>query len=368
MVRMKVRMISPNAFLANLPYYEPGRPIEEVARELGLDPTQIIKLASNENPLGPSPKAREALHKALSSIHLYPDGNGYYLRKGLAEKHQLKIDQVVLGNGSNEIIEFLGHAFLSPGDDVIISQYAFAIYEIVAKTFQANVVEVPAKKYGHDLDAMRKAITPRTRLIFVANPNNPTGTVVSSADLVSFIKQIPDSVVVVLDEAYQEFLEDVLDTTQVIKLHPNVVVMRTFSKAQGLAGLRIGYGISSPEVVAALQKVRQPFQANSLAQAAALAALSDHDHIAKTVEVVKQGRKFLEDAFTKRGLEWVPSAANFVLVKVGKGQEVFQKLLQRGIIVRPMHGYKLPEWIRVTVGTAEENNQFIQALDGVLKK
>jgi histidinol-phosphate aminotransferase len=368
MVRINVPMIAPNAFLANLPFYEPGRPIEEVAREIGLDPTQIIKLASNENPLGPSPKAKEALHKALLSVHLYPDGNGYYLRQALAEKHRLKIEQVVLGNGSNEIIEFLGHAFLSPGDEVVISQYAFAIYEIVAKMFQANVVEVPARKYGHDLEAMRKAITPQTRLVFVANPNNPTGTVVSSADLVSFVKQVPDSVAVVLDEAYQEFLEDVPDTTRLIENHPNVVVMRTFSKAQGLAGLRIGYGISSPQIAAALQKVRQPFQANSLAQSAALAALSDHDHIAKTVEVVRKGRTFLEGAFTQRGLEWVPSAANFVLVKVGDGKAVFQKLLQRGIIVRPMHGYKLPEWIRVTVGTAEENDQFLQALDGVLKK
>ncbi|MCC7517780.1 MAG: histidinol-phosphate transaminase [Verrucomicrobiae bacterium] len=359
-------MISPGSHLARLPVYEPGRPIEEVARELGLDPARILKLASNENPLGPSPKAVAALEKASSGVHFYPDGNGFLLREALAKKHGLARGQVVLANGSNEIIEFLGHAFLAPGDEMVISQYAFAIYEIVARLFRAKVVEVPARAFGHDLDAMRAAITPRTRLVFVANPNNPTGTAVSAKALERFLRAMPESALAVVDEAYQEFLERPLDTPRFLARKPNVVVMRTFSKAQGLAGLRIGYGLAAPEVAVALQKVRQPFNANLLAQTAALAALGDKTHLRRTIRTVRAGRRFLQDAFRERNLGHVPSCANFVLVRVGNGKKVFEALLRLGVIVRPMDGYRLPEWIRVTVGRPAENKIFLKALDQVL--
>ncbi len=356
-------MLSPNPHLSNLPVYEPGRPIEDVAREFKLNVREIIKLASNENPLGPSSKALAAIRKAMASIHIYPDGNGFKLRQVLARKHQLDIEQVVLGNGSNEIIEFLGHAYLVPGDEMMISQYAFAIYEIVGKLFQAKIIEISARKYGHDLEGMLRVITPKTRLVFVANPNNPTGTAVSAERLKQFIAAVSPPTLVVVDEAYQEFLLDALDTPRLLATHPNLVIMRTFSKAQGLAGLRIGYGLATAEVAAALQKVRQPFQANSLAQAAALAALSDKEHIRKTVKIIHTGRAYLEAAFQDRNLEFVPSFANFIMVNVGDGRKVFERLMRQGVIVRSMVSYKLPAWIRVTVGTPSQNKTFLKALD-----
>jgi len=356
-------MVKPNAHLAQLPMYEPGRPIEDVARELNLDPARIIKLASNENPLGPSPRAIEAIHRVASGCHLYPDGNGFLLRRAIAAKHGLDVGQVVLGNGSNEIIEFVGHAFLSPGDELVISQYAFAVYEIVGRMFQAVVREIPARHFGCDLSAMRKAITSKTRVLFIANPNNPTGTMVSRAELEEFLLSIPGHCLVVVDEAYQEFLANPLDTPGLIAKLPNLVVMRTFSKVLGLAGLRLGYGLADGKVAAHLQRVRQPFQANLVAQAAALAALGDEEHITKTVRAVTSGRSWLEQQFAHRHLEFVPSYANFVLVKVGDGQKIFEALLRKGVIVRPMKGYQLPEWIRVSVGTEQQNQRFIAALD-----
>ncbi len=359
-------VIVPCPHLAHLPFYEPGRPIEDVARELGLDPSRIVKLASNENPLGPSPKAIEAMRHAIAGVHIYPDGNGFLLRQAIAKKHGMGMEQVVLANGSNEVIEFLGHAFLSPGDEMVISQYAFAIYEIVARIFQARVVEAPAREYGHDLEAMLKAITPKTRLVFVANPNNPTGTAADRAAMERFLRAVPEHTLVVVDEAYQEFLEDPLDTPGLIAQQPNVVVMRTFSKAQGLAGLRIGYGLADKGVAAALQKVRQPFNANLVAQVAALAALADEEHIRRTVRMVGEGRDFLQSEFRARKREFVPSYGNFVLVHVGDGKKVFDGLLRHGVIVRPMGGYKLPAWIRVTVGTRTENEIFLKALDEVM--
>jgi histidinol-phosphate aminotransferase len=359
-------MIKPNPHLSNLPVYEPGRPIEDVARDFGLNPTDIIKLASNENPLGPSPKALEAIRKTLNGIYLYPDGNGFNLRNAIAQKLGVQIENVILGNGSNEIIEFLGHAYLSPQDEMVISQYAFAIYEIVGKMFQAKIIEVPALNYGHDLNRMKEAITSKTKLVFVANPNNPTGTAVSADALKTFIESVSEETLVVIDEAYQEFLTNPLDTPKLIAKHPNLVVMRTFSKAQGLAGLRIGYGIASKEVAASLQKVRQPFQANLLAQEAALAALSDHDHIRKTVQMVNEGKAFLEFEFKKRNLQFLSTSGNFILVKVGDGKKVFEELMREGIIVRPMHGYRLPEWIRVTIGTLVQNEKFVNALSKVI--
>lgn len=357
----------PNPHISSLPIYEPGRPIEEVARDLGLDSTSIIKLASNENPLGPSPKAIAAMRKVAAHAHIYPDGNGFLLRKAIARKHGLDIEQVVLGNGSNEIIEFLGHAYLAPGDEMVISQYAFAVYEIVGRLFQAKIIETPARDYGHDLEVMRRVITPKTRIVFVVNPNNPTGTMVSPRELHGFIRRVPDRTLVVVDEAYHEFLPKAMDTSRLIADHSNLVVMRTFSKAQGLAGLRIGYGLASTEVTAALQKVRQPFQANSMAQTAALAALGDGQHIHKTVRTIETGRAFLESEFRVRKLDYVPSCANFILVNVGNGQRFFDRLMRRGVIVRPMQGYRLPAWIRVTVGTLSENKRFLKALDEVLR-
>jgi histidinol-phosphate aminotransferase len=358
--------VQPNAHLSGLPVYEPGRPIEDVARDLGHDPGAIIKLASNENPWGPSPLALQALRDVVSQVHIYPDGNGFKLRQAIARKHKLEIEQVVLGNGSNEIIEFLGHAYLRPGTGIVISQYAFAIYEIVGRMFQADISEVPAREFGHDLEAMLMAIKPETRLVFVANPNNPTGTTLSADELRAFIGNVPASTLVVIDEAYQEFLGNPLDTAALVQCHPNLVIMRTFSKAQGLAGLRIGYGLGSREVIQNLQKVRQPFQANLPAQVAALAALGDEEHIRRTVSKNREGMKFFESELAKRKLRFVPSSGNFVMMEVGNGRNVFDDLLKQGLIVRPLGGYRLPTWIRVTIGTPEQNNRFFAALDKAL--
>jgi len=350
-----------NQYICDGPVYEPGRPIEEVARELGLRPQSIIKLASNENALGPSPKALAAMRKALATAHLYPDGGGFYLRQALARKLGVENDNLVLGTGSNEIIEFLYHAFVGPGDEVIAGEKAFVIYKIMAKMFQASCVEVPFRDHTHDLNAMRSAITPKTKLVFVANPNNPSGTRVSNAELDRFIRSLPAHVICVLDEAYIEFLDDPPPSIQWAVKH-NVVVLRTFSKIVGLAGLRIGYGVAQKDCIALLQKVRQPFNVNAIAQAGALAALGDTAHIRKTRAMTRRGLAYLEREFKKLKLEYVPSCANFILVNVGDGDKVFHGLQQRGVIVRPMRGYKMPECVRVTVGLPEENRKFIKAL------
>lgn len=348
-----------------MPVYEPGRPIEEVARELNLKPTGIIKLASNENALGPSPKAVAAMRAALKSAHLYPDGGAFYLRQALARKLGVQPDNLILGCGSNEIIEFLYHAFVAPGDEVVAGDRAFVIYSIMAKMFQAKCVEVPFAGHTHNLSAMREAITAKTKLVFVANPNNPTGTRVRNAALDKFIRSLPAHVICVLDEAYIEFLDDPPPSIGWV-MKRNVVVLRTFSKIVGLAGLRIGYGVAQPECIALLQKVRQPFNVNAVAQDGALAALDDAAHIRRTKAMTRQGQKYLYREFDWLGLEYVPSCANFVLVRVGDGAAVFQALQRRGVIVRPMAGYKLPEWIRVTVGLPAENRRFIAALRPVV--
>jgi histidinol-phosphate aminotransferase len=360
-----------NRYVCDVPVYEPGRPIEEVARELGLNPKTIIKLASNENALGPSPKAVAAMRKALATSHLYPDGGGFYLRQALAEKlngglagarpSKVEIDNIILGTGSNEVIEFLYHAFVSPGDEIVAGDRAFVIYAIMAKMFQARCVEVPFRGHTHDLKAMLAAITPKTKLVFVANPNNPTGTRVTNAELDDFIRALPAHVIVVLDEAYIEFLDDPPPSIE-WALQRNVVVLRTFSKIVGLAGLRIGYGIAQKECIDLLQRVRQPFNTNAIAQAGALAALDDTAHIRKTRSMTRRGLAYLEKEFQRFKLEYVPSCANFVLVNVGDGDAVFRGLQRLGVIVRPMRGYKMPAWVRVTVGTMEENRRFIGAL------
>lgn len=358
-----------NPTLADLPTYQPGRPIEEVAREHNLAPASIIKLASNENPLGPSPRAVAAMQKVLANLHLYPDGNAFYLKRKLAAKLNLAPEHIVLGNGSNEIIEFLGHTIMGPGVDVIVSDYCFAIYPIMTKMFGANLISVPAKNLGHDLPAMVRAITPATRVMFVANPNNPTGTLVSREEIFRLVREIPPGVLLVMDEAYIDFLEHGADLLPEIRAgRPNLLLMRTFSKIYGLAGLRLGYGIGHPELIAAMEKVRQPFNINALIQAGALAALDDEDHLQKTRQNNTAGLRRFEEVLRELKLEYIPSAANFILLKVGNGQQVFAELQKRGIITRPMAGYKLPEWLRITIGTPAENERCLAALREVLKK
>ena len=355
-----------NQFVCDLVAYEPGKPIEETARELGLDPETIVKLASNENPLGPAPAAIEAMKSEAAGVHIYPDGGGYKLRQALADHHGLGLENVVLGNGSNEIIELLCHCFLNPKAELIAAEHAFVVYKLMATLFGAKYVEVADPDFIHDLEGMADAITEDTRLVFIANPNNPTGTMVNQEALDRFMDRLPDHVVAVLDEAYYEFLDDAPDTVKYVREGRNVCVLRTFSKAYGLAGFRIGYGLASPQVAAILQKARQPFNANSMAQAAALAAMNDSEHVAKTMQTNREGLAYYEQAFAARGLEYVPSAANFVLVKVGDGDDLFAKMLRKGVIVRAMSGYKLPEWVRISIGTMPENERCIEVLDEVL--
>lgn len=355
-----------NQFVCDLVAYEPGKPIEETAREIGLDPGSIVKLASNENPLGPAPAAKEAMRSGVEEVHIYPDGGGYKLRTALAEKHGLGLENVVLGNGSNEIIELLCHSFLDRKAELIAAEHAFVVYKLMATLFGARYVEVADPDFIHDLDGMADAITEDTRLVFVANPNNPTGTIVGQEALDRFVERLPEHVVAVFDEAYYEFLVDAPDTLRYVREGRNVCVLRTFSKAYGLAGLRIGYGLAAPQVASILQKARQPFNVNAMAQSAALAAMNDAGHVAKTLETNNAGLAFYEEAFARRGLEYVPSVANFILVKVGDGDALFQKMLHKGVIVRAMSGYKLPEWVRVSVGTLEENERCIEVLDEVL--
>jgi histidinol-phosphate aminotransferase len=374
--------LNPN--LKNLPVYQPGRPIEEVARELGLPADSIIKVASNENPFGPSPLAVAAMQKALAGVNLYPDGNAFYLKQKLAAKLGVEPANLILGNGSNEIIEFVGHALLGGTGilpvrtnetgkmpvplDVVVSQYCFAVYPIVTKLFGANLITVPAKNYGHDLPAMLRAITPQTRIVFVANPNNPTGTLAPREELIRFVNEVPDDVLLVMDEAYVEFLDDPPDLVSLIRLgaRKNLILMRTFSKIYGLAGLRIGYGIGNPEFIAALEKIRQPFNINLLAQTAAFAALNDAEHVRKTRANNFTGLEFFERAFRDLKLEFVPSHANFIMVRVGPGQRVFEAMQKQGVIVRPMGGYQLPEWIRISIGTPKENERCLGALKTAL--
>jgi histidinol-phosphate aminotransferase len=360
--------ISP--FLKKLPVYQPGRPIEEVARELNIPAASIIKVASNENPFGPSPLALAALQKAIAGVNLYPDGNAFYLKQKLAAKLGIETANLILGNGSNEIIEFVAHALLAPGTNVVVSQFCFAIYPIVAKMFGADVITVPARDHGHDLPAMLKAITANTRIVFVANPNNPTGTLAPREEVIKFVNDVPDDVLLVMDEAYIEFLDDAVDLVPLIRLgaRKNLVLMRTFSKIYGLAGLRVGYGIADAGLISAFEKIRQPFNINLLAQSAALAALDDNEHVRKTRANNFGGLQFFEKAFRRLNLQFVPSSANFILVRVGEGQRVFDAMQKLGVIVRPMGGYQLPEWIRLSIGTPQENERSLGALEKSLAK
>jgi histidinol-phosphate aminotransferase len=356
-----------NPQLRDLAVYEPGKPIEETASKLGVHPDSIIKLASNENPLGPSPKAIEAMHAALENAQLYPDGGSLYLREALAARLGFTPENIILGNGSNEVIEFLGHAFLHRGDDGITSQYAFIAYKLIATLFGARTIETPSPDYQQDLEAMLDAITPKTRVIFIANPNNPTGALISQNKIDKFMSRLPENIIVVFDEAYFEFLENPSDTLQYVREDRNVVVLRTFSKIHGLAGLRIGYGVARSSLIAVLDKTRQPFNVNSIAHVGALAAFKDEAHQRETKRIVDEGRAYLQEQFAAMKLHFVPGAANFIMVNVGDGAAVFQKLLAKKIIVRPLKAYQLPEWVRISVGTMEQNKQCIAALKEILK-
>ncbi len=355
-----------NRFVCDLVAYEPGKPIEETARELGLEPEQIVKVASNENPLGPSPAAVKAINEATKEAHIYPDGGGYKLRKAIAEKYALNMDNVVLGNGSNEIIELLCHTFLNRDAELIAAEHAFVVYKLMATLFGAKYVEVADPNFIHDLEGMAAAISDQTRLVFVANPNNPTGTMVAQEDIDRFMDRLPEHVIAVFDEAYFEFPDNPPDVLKYVREGRNVCVLRTFSKIHGLAALRIGYGLAPAHLAGLLQKARQPFNTNALAQAGALAALSDDEHVEQTRRVNKQGLDLMTQAMEERGIEYVPSFANFLLLKCGNGDAVFQAMLKQGVIVRAMSGYKLPDWIRVSIGTPEQNKRFIEVLDAVL--
>jgi histidinol-phosphate aminotransferase len=363
---LSVRDIA-NRELLDLVPYEPGKPVDDVARELGIDPASIIKLASNENPFGPSPKAIEAMREAITKVHFYPDGGGFHLRNAIAQHLGVERENVVLGNGSNEIIELLFHTFTRPGiHEIVSSRHAFAVYALMAQLFGVRTIEVDDIDFTPDLPAMLRAITPQTRLIFLASPNNPTGTRVTNAALDDFLRTLPPHVVAVLDEAYYEFLDDAPDTVARVKAGERVVLMRTFSKIQGLAGLRIGYGLASAEIADLLQRARQPFNANSVAQAGALAGLADIEHQRKTKAITDEGRALLEKSFAQMSLKYTPSSANFVLVHVGDGGEVFKRLMKKGIIVRSMVSYRLPAYIRVSVGTPEQNARFLAELPEAL--
>lgn len=351
-----------NPQLRDLALYEPGKPIEETARELGLRSEQIVKLASNENPLGPSPRALDAMRRALTEANLYPDGGGFEVRDALAEKLGVPRDHLVLGNGSNEIIEFIGHAFIRPGVEAVTSENAFVAYKLLTALFGGTLVEVSDRDLRFDLEGLLRAINECTRVVFIANPNNPTGTLLGQQAIDGFMERVPDHVVVVFDEAYFEYLEGAPDTLKFVRQGRHVIVLRTFSKIHGLANLRLGYGIAAPELIKVLQKTREPFNVNGVVQAGAIASLADEAHQAETKRVTDEGRAYLEAEFAAMKLPFVPGTANFVLVNVGDGRQVFQEMLKAGVIVRALKGYRLPEWIRISVGTMEQNRQCIGVL------
>ncbi|MDL0432601.1 histidinol-phosphate transaminase [Marinobacter sp. TBZ242] len=349
--------------------YQPGKPIDELARELGLNPDSIIKLASNENPLGPSSKALSAVRDALDELCRYPDGNGYTLKQALSSRFNVKPAQITLGNGSNDVLEVITRCFADPASEVVFSQYAFAVYPLVTQAIGATGVSVPARDYGHDLNAMAEAVTDRARLVFVANPNNPTGTVHGAEAIEAFLARIPERVIVVLDEAYCEYLqgEGYADGLSLLERYPNLIVTRTFSKAWGLASLRVGYSISSPEIANVLNRVRQPFNVDTLALAAATAVLDDEDYLQRSRDVNAEGMKQLETAFDEMGLDYIPSAGNFIAVDVGeKAHDINQSLLEQGVIVRPIAGYGMPRHLRVSIGLPGENDRFIESLSRAL--
>ncbi len=347
--------------------YTPGKPIEELERELGL--TEIVKLASNENPLGTNPQVIDAIQTVLPELTRYPDGNGFRLKAALAEKHAVSPEQITLGNGSNDVLEILARTFLSSEKEAVFSQHAFAVYPIVTQAVGAKAVIIPALDYGHDLAAMSTGISPRTGMVFIANPNNPTGTLLSAEAVENFIKQLPATVICVLDEAYYEYIDPQLSGNSVdwLAKYPNLVITRTFSKAYGLAGLRVGYSLSSPEIADLLNRVRQPFNNNMVALAAAEAALADEQYLSKTVAANRSGMRQLTDGFQRLGLQWIPSAGNFVSVHLAQpAMPVYDALLRKGVIVRPIANYEMPEHLRISIGLEQENDKLLQALAEIL--
>ncbi len=344
--------------------YQPGMPISELARRYGLDEAGIVKLASNENPHGMPASARAAAIASLEEGARYPDGNGFDLKQALSETFDVPAEWITLGNGSNDILEIAARALLHPGVSAVYSEHAFAVYPLATQASGARAIVVPARDYGHDLDAMAAAIAPDTRIVFIANPNNPTGTFVPAARVEAFLERVPANVVVVLDEAYNEYLDeaDRFDSSRWLARHPNLLVSRTFSKAYGLASLRVGFGLAQAELTDLLNRVRQPFNVSSPALAAARAALADHEFVARSRAVNRSELNRLERAFREMGLEFLPSFGNFSLVRVGDAAAVYEGLLRAGVIVRPVAGYGLPEWLRVSVGLPEENDRFLAAL------
>jgi histidinol-phosphate aminotransferase len=364
-------LVAPTHVTAIAPY-QAGKPIEELAREYGLDPTAIVKLASNENPLGMPQSAQTAIAQAVAGLGRYPDAAGFDLKAALSERYGVPQSWLTLGNGSNDILEIVAHALLEPGTSVVYSQHAFVVYRLATQARGARHIMVPARDLGHDLSAMLEAIAPDTRLVYIANPNNPTGTFLPGDAIEHFLAQIAarhgSRVTVVLDEAYNEYLEPGLrfDSVALVRKYPNLLVSRTFSKAYGLAGLRVGFAVAQPALTDLLNRVRQPFNVNSLAQVAAIAALRDTDFLARSFEVNRDGKRQLQAAFDQLGLTYVPSYANFVLVKVGDAAHINLELLKRGVIVRPVAGDGLPEWLRVSIGLPAENARFISALTEIL--
>lgn len=352
--------------------YQGGKPIAEVAREFGLDEATIVKLASNENPLGMPASARRAAMAALDDIGRYPDANGFALKAAITARYHVPQDWITLGNGSNDILELAAHAIVAPGQSVIYSQYSFAVYALATQAVGARALVVPTQAFGHDLDAMAAAITPETRLIYIANPNNPTGTFVSAAAIEAFLERVPPQVVVVLDEAYNEYLPAALQYESIgwVERFANLLVSRTLSKAYGLAGLRVGFGIAQPAITDLLNRIRQPFNVNSMAQAAAIAALNDTGFLRESAALNAAGYRQMTQVFDAMGLEYVPSYGNFVLLRVGSddgaGARVNLALLQQGIIVRPVGNYGLPQWLRISIGLPAENAAFLQALERIL--
>jgi histidinol-phosphate aminotransferase len=352
-----------NEHILGIAPYEPGKPIEELERELGIH--DAIKLASNENPHSPSERVQQAIAGALAQLNRYPDGSGFYLRQALAKRHGVMPDQVILGNGSNELIELIVRAFLRPGEEAVIPHPSFVVYPMIVQAAGGIRVVVTLKDYRLDLEAMARAITPLTKLVFIANPNNPTATIVTAPEVEQFIGRIPPTVVVVFDEAYIEFAQgpDFPDSLAYVRQGRKVFVLRTFSKASSLAGLRVGYGIADPDAVALVHRIRQPFNVNSLAQVAALAALEDDTHIRECLRMNEAGRHYLYDEFTSLGLKYVPSRANFILVDVGRSaHDIYQRLLREGVIVRPMTSFGMETALRITVGTPEENRRLIKTM------
>ena len=351
--------------------YVPGKPVDELARELDLDPATIVKLASNENPLGASPKALEAIRAELAELTRYPDGNGFALKSLLAEQCAVQIDQVTLGNGSNDVLELVARAYLAPGLNAVFSEHAFAVYPIVTQAVGAQARVVPAKDWGHDLPAMLDAIDSNTRVVFIANPNNPTGTWFGVDALNEFLQDVPEHVLVVLDEAYIEYAQggDLPDGLEFLSAYPNLLVSRTFSKAYGLAALRVGYGLSTAIVADVLNRVRQPFNVNSLALAAACAALKDTDYLSQSRRLNEVGMQQLQDGFRELGLSWIPSKGNFIALDLGReAAPVYQGLLREGVIVRPVANYGMPNHLRITIGLPAENIRLLEALAKVLAR